>query len=105
MVNNLRVISYNCHSFNAKHDLISPLLDKCDLLCLQKTVLHEDNSIKLFNLGQDFRVSYVPALRNSMKLAGRCSRGLANIWRKSDTIAFQPINFFFSTNSRIKAYC
>ena len=56
-------------------------------------MLHEDNSMNLFNLGQDFGISYVPALRNSMNLVGRCSGGLAIIWRKSDTITFRPINF------------
>ena len=44
MNSNLRVITYNCQSFNSKKVILESLLNSCDLFCLQETFINDENS-------------------------------------------------------------
>ena len=61
MAFNLRVISYNCQPFNSKTQIIESLLKSCDILCLQETVFHDENSSNLEKLDHNFITAHVPA--------------------------------------------
>ena len=91
MALNLRVISYNCQSFNTKTQIIGKLLDSCDILCLQETLLNNENFINLENLNSNFLTAHVPAVRNHQVFRGRGSGGLAILWRKSENVEFSPV--------------
>ena len=77
MAKNLRVISFNCQSFNRKTNIIESLLNSCDVLCLQETLLNDDNYSNLENLDNNFLTFHVPAIRNVETFTGRSSGGLA----------------------------
>ena len=51
---NLRIISYNCQSLNAKLDIVSTLLNDCDILLLQETLLTNDNNDILGNININY---------------------------------------------------
>ena len=93
MSSNLRVITYNCQSFNSKKVILDSLLNSCDLLCLQETFINDENSLNLDTLDESFISSYVPAWRNSEFSRGRCCGGLAIFWRKSYNVNIFPIQF------------
>ena len=93
MAKNLRVISFNCQSFNRKTNIIESLLNSCDVLCLQETLLNDDNYSNLENLDNNFLTFHVPAIRNVETFTGRSSGGLAVLWRKSDNMKCVPYIF------------
>ena len=93
MALNLRVISYNCQSFNSKTQIIESLLNSCDILCLQETLLNDENSSNLDKLDHNFLTAHVPAVRNLENFRGRASGGLALFWRKSDNVKCFPVLF------------
>ena len=79
---NLRFVSYNCQSFNCNIEFIRLLLETCDVLCLQETLLNDINECQLDNLNDDFVSTHVSSVRNSNTFVGRASGGLAILWRK-----------------------
>ena len=87
----LRILSYNCQSFNSKSESINKLLNSCDILCLQETLLNNENSVNLENLNSSFLTAHIPAVRNPEVFRGRGSGGLAIFWRKIDNLEFSPI--------------
>ena len=93
MEGNLKIISYNCNSFNSKLLILETLLGKCDLLCLQETLIGEDNSFNYNKIDPKFISTYVPATRREDISVGGASGGLALFWRKSLKINFYPIEF------------
>ena len=89
----LRIISYNCQSFNSKHVLIDSLMDSCDILCLQKTFIADENADNFDALKDDFVYAYTPAVRKHDVISGRCSGGLAIFWRKDIDLKCSPVMF------------
>ena len=77
MTCNLRIVSYNCQSFNCNIEFIRQLLETCDVLCLQETLLNDINECQLDNLNDDFVSTHVSSVRNSNMFVGRASGGLA----------------------------
>ena len=45
MTCNLRIVSYNCQSFNCNIEFIKQLLETRDVLCLQETLLNDINNV------------------------------------------------------------
>jgi len=86
----LRVGTYNCQSAKSNISLIEDLLCDLDILMLQETFLN-DNSHDILNcFGPDFDYTYVSAERKSSNFFGRCSGGLAIIWRVNSGLRFIP---------------
>ena len=77
MTCNLRIVSYNCQSFNCNIEFIKQLLETCDVLCLQETYLNDILESELDNLNYDLVSSHVSTVRNSNTLVGQASAGLA----------------------------
>ena len=74
MSNNIRLISFNCQSFNCNTEIIKLLLEQSDILVLQETLLTDVNGDLLHTLtGRYFKVSYVPAARKNENFIGRAS--------------------------------
>ena len=44
MAENLKIISYNCRSLSVNMEIVKKLLKNCDILCLQETLVDENNS-------------------------------------------------------------
>ena len=85
MADALGVITYNCHSLRANREFVKSLLQSCDILCLQETLIDDNNSSEL-DLDQNFNSCYTPATRTETVFVGRSSGGLAIYWRKSKTL-------------------
>ena len=94
----LRIISYNCQSFNIKAQIIRNLLDSCDIICLQETLLYDETFFNLENLNSNFLTAHVPAVRNNQVFRGRGSGGLAILWRKTENVEFSPISISLPSN-------
>jgi len=77
----LRIISYNCGSFKSNVEIVNLLLEDCDILLLQETLL-PDYCSDLLCINDNFDYSSVAATRNSDTFFGRSSGGLAIYWRK-----------------------
>ena len=87
----LKVISYNCQSVRSNYEIISKLLNECDILFLQETFLTDVNKDILDTINVDFSSAQTPAIRKSDQFFGRASGGLAILWRKSCKIKTFPI--------------
>ena len=91
MDSKLKIISYNCQSFNIKGPLIKSLMEKCDLICLQETFVTDCTNSCYDNFHNDFVSAYTPAVRKSETAGGRPSGGLCIYWRKNLDINFIPV--------------
>ena len=89
----LKVIFYNCQSFNANATIIQNLLSKCDVLCLQETLIGDYNYQNIDTLNNNFVSSYIPAYRKNDCLVGRASGGLVILWKPAKNVKFFPLNF------------
>ena len=78
----LKIVSYNCQSVNTNLDIIKLLLQNCDILLLQETLLTENNSNLLGGISQNFNYAYTPSVRKPGTFVGRSSGGLAILWKK-----------------------
>ena len=77
--------SYNCQSFRRNIDYIKILLNDCDVLFLQETLLpqHAFNLAESLNNGDSkYEYSFVSSTREDDCFVGRSSGGLACIWKK-----------------------
>ena len=88
---NLRIISYNCQSLNAKLDIVSTLLNDCDILLLQETLLTNDNNDILGNININFNAINIPSVRKIGQLYGRSSGGLAILWKRNSNLKYFPV--------------
>ena len=93
MESKLSIISYNCNSFNANTVIINELLKKCDVLCLQETLIDDNNFQVLDTLNECFSSAYVSATRKNDCFVGRSSGGLVIYWKNFDEVKFEPITF------------
>ena len=94
MATKLRIITYNCQSFRANKQFIKTLLQKCDILLLQETLLTEHNANELDTLvDNDFIFCHTPAVTNGNFLTGRPSSGLAIYWKAMDNFKCYPIMY------------
>ena len=93
MCSKLRIISYNCQSFSIKVNIIQELLNDCDILLLQETLLTENNCMNFDQIDNNFVSASIPAVRANDVTSGRASGGLAIFWRKTDDISCFPIFF------------
>ena len=84
--------------------VILSLLDTCDVLVLQETMLVESMHHILDNLNDDFMTFSVPASRDDSCFFGRSSGGLAVFVRKLANISFNQI-FFSRRFQGIKMVC
>ena len=91
MEDKLKIVTYNCQSFTCNREIISEILEQCDILLLQETLITEVNSFLLSNLNDNFCFSFTSALRPNNSLYGRSSGGLAIFWRRIRNIKFKPI--------------
>ena len=93
MALNLRIISFNCHTFNKNHELIGSSMLECNILYLQETMLDANASIGIQDICEDFNVAYVPAVRADDRFTGRSSGGLAILWRRKIICKVYPVSF------------
>ena len=89
----LKIISYNCNSLNFNAGIVKKLLDECQILCLQETLIGDHNSHNLDKLNNDFMHAYVPAYRKPGCFSGRSSGGLTIFWRDIKNFSFTPLKF------------
>ena len=89
----LNIISFNCRSANSNLEIIRLLMNECDILFLQETLLSENNHYILGNLGAGFNYAHTPATRSHDNFCGRSSGGLALLWKKVNNLKFYPIHF------------
>ena len=89
----LRIISYNCNSFRSNAEIISSLLDKSDVLCIQETFICQNDLAILENFDDRFYVAAEPAIRKDDTFVGRSSGGVAIFWRKSLNLNILPVYF------------
>ena len=87
----LKVISYNCQSVRSNSEIISKLMNGCDILFLQETFLTEVNKDISDSINIDFSSAQTPAIRKIDKFCGRSSGGLAILWKKSCNAKIFPI--------------
>ena len=88
MTCNLRIVTYNCQWFNCNIEFINQLLETCDVVYLQETLLNDILQFQLYNLNDDFIPTHVSAVRNSNMFVGRPHGGLDILWRKTLYIQF-----------------
>ena len=92
--NHIRIVSYNCESYVKNVEFVRMMLQTCDILLLQETLL-VDHSIQLLeNVHEDFDYFAVSATRNSTSFVGKSSGGLAVIFRKTLSQYIKP--FYYS---------
>ena len=75
----IKICTFNCHSFNGNIDVIRDILKGCDIMLLQETFLTNDVNISSY-LGSEFSFFSTPA--ESTHFSGRPKGGLLIIWRK-----------------------
>ena len=91
---NLRIISYNCQSFRSNIFVVKQLLEKCDVLFLQETLLTEFNANELEQLIDNNTIAcFTPATLSTSPNGERPKGCLAVFWKTSDTINFFPYTF------------
>ena len=88
---NLKIISYNCQSLRANVGIVQNLLTECHVLCLQETLIDENNCDILDKLDNNFMNAYVPSVRKDDCSRGRSSGGLIILWSKHINIKFHPV--------------
>ena len=93
MESSLRIISYNCQSFNSNAHVIKTLLGKCEVLLLQETLIPNDGFAVLDTLSDEFAYASVPAKRKNDVFVGRSSGGLVIYWKKMNNIFCKPVYF------------
>ena len=69
----LKIISCNCQLLNANLETVSSLLNDCDVLLFQETLLTNDNSDTLGNINTNVNAIQVSSVRKSNLLYGRSS--------------------------------
>ena len=89
----LRIISYNCQSFNSNAHVIKTLLGKCEGLLLQETLIPNNGSAVFDTLSDEFAYSSVPAKRKNYVFVRRSSGGLGIYWKKMNNILCKPVYF------------
>ena len=77
MAKQLKICSFNCHSFVTNAEIVVELLDLCDILLLQETFLLDDSIVES-HIGKKFSYSCSPAETSGH--SGRPKRGLLVIW-------------------------
>ena len=87
----VRIVSFNCQSFNSNFEIIDKLLSHCDFLLLQETLVTEHNANFFNKLDKKFNFCYQPAVRSDSFSYGRPSGGLTIIWHSSLNIPVHPI--------------
>ena len=89
-----RLISFNCHSVNSNRQFVELLLEKCEVLVSQKTLAtyHNNELLETF-INENFRLAYVPAVREEQTFVGRASEGLAIYYRHCIGLICEAITF------------
>ena len=87
----LTVISYNCESFSKNKEFVRMLLDICDILLLQETLLTDNAIENLGNINSDFDYIATPAVRKNNVFVGKSSGGLAIFYKKSLSRLVKPL--------------
>ena len=82
MMNNIKVISFNCGGLKRNVELINLLLNECDILCVQETLLFESSNDILNRFSIDYNFEYQGATKTNV-FAGRPRGGLVTFWKSS----------------------
>ena len=83
-MNNIKVISFNCGGLKSNAELINLLLNECDILCVQETLLFESSNDILNKFSIDYNFEYQGATKTKFNVfAGRPSGGLVTFWKSS----------------------
>ena len=93
MQNSIKICSFNCQSMTVNAAIVQDLMVSCDIICLQETLLDENNCQILDNLDSNFMTAFVPAYRKPGCFVGRSSGGLAICWRRSASFSCIPITY------------
>ena len=89
----LKIISFNCQSLRSNFEIISDLVKKCDVLCLQETLIDDNNHHFLDQIDENFMYAYIPSVRKADCFVGRSSGGLAVLWRIGTDLKFSSVYF------------
>ena len=90
---NLKIISFNCQSLRSNFEIISDLTKNCDVLCLQETLIDDNNHHFLDQIDENFMCAYVPSVRKADCFVGRSSGGLAVLWRRGLNLKFSAVKY------------
>ena len=77
MHNNVKICTFNCHSFTANIDVVRDLCDKFDIILLQETFLTDESKIESY-IGSN--LSFFSTLAEFEYFSGRPKGGLLIIW-------------------------
>lgn len=83
MYSKIRIISYNCESLARNVVFARMLLEECDILLLQETLLVDHSSEILQDLHDSFYYYCTSAKRNSANFTGKSSGSLAVVYRRN----------------------
>ena len=93
----LRVTTYNCFSLRRRVDIIRELLNNCDILLLQETLLSSCQLDITDKLNNNFSSAHVPSFEPYLTGAeGRLSGGLSIFWKKGINVNVNPV--FYNDN-------
>ena len=87
----LKIITYNCQSYNSNSGIIKNLLSVCDILCIQESLISNSNSYLLNSIDDDFDFVLNDAVRDLDQFSGRSSGGLITFWKKSIDMRCVPV--------------
>ena len=91
LVDNLRIITFNCNSMKKNIDVIRTLLNDCDVLCLQETLIYDNDDCYLDRIDNRFNFTLSPCTSANVIAAGRPKGGLITFWRKTLNSHVEPV--------------
>ena len=93
VINNIRIVSYNCIGVKNKFPVIYDLCEKCDLVLLQETWLLPSEANVLSSVHEEFSAFSLSAVDEQMLLVGRPYGGLSILWRNNIDSFCRIVNF------------
>ena len=93
--NSVWIISYNCRGWKSGSNLVSNLLNDCDICMIQEHWLFKEQ-LHCLNISDQFSSIAISGMVSSEFIAGRPFGGCAIFYRKSLSESISTINSFLS---------
>ena len=89
MAYRMRIISHTFQLFRANKTTANTLLEKCDIILVQETLLSCFNGKELDGILQNIEIScHTPANLSTSLIGGRPFEVFANFWKSEDNISY-----------------
>ena len=79
----LRISTFNCGGFKQNIGIVKKLLQCNEIVCIQETMIHENNANIFNEIDPNFNYVYVSAYRKEDQFRGRSAGGLIIYFRKN----------------------